>query len=484
MPRWIGLCFCLLLSLNVSAINAVVSHAIFYAYQPGKPVLPYAETYWQIDPSSIHYAQQADSSWSARLKTDIVFTYEDGTQVEDHFILKTAPKASYQQAFHQTILDLRRYTLRPGKIALSMRITEELFPDKVFNFSKNFVIDTIPSGPYYSNIQVLDTAYDGDGNSVFHKNGKVQIPLSTNFLDDHRNTLHLYTELYSTSTLDTSLAPFVQRVFISRKPNGSPLLGIVQKDTIKPATVIPFIGRFNISSLSSGNYYVNAILEKIQGVVVAQQSTFFQRSNKNPQTAQDSAAADSAEQNITYIDLNSTFIAKYSFAQVRAILKMMLPVVSPNEASIIYGFLKRPDETYMRYFIYNFWKDQNPKDPKKAWDEYTAKVKDVNKLFGYGHLPGYETERGIVYLKYGKPTERIVVENEQGSLPYELWQYNATAKQGSGSFFIFYRPRNMINDFTLLHSTVPGEIRTTQWRQILYTNGSNPSARAEQFNIR
>jgi GWxTD domain-containing protein len=273
-------------------------------------------------------------------------------------------------------------------------------------------------------------------------------------------------------------------MFISRKPYESPLLGIVQRDTIVAAQVIPFIGHFNIGPLTSGNYYVSAILENNQGITVAQRSMFFQRSNKSPETARDSAATDSAEQNITYLDLNATFVAKYSFVQIRAILKMMLPVVSPSEANIIHGFLKKPDETYMRYFIFNFWKDQDSKNPKKAWDEYSSKVREVNKLFGYGHLPGYETERGMIYLKYGKPTNRIVVENEQGSLPYEVWQYNSTAKQGSGSFLIFYRPPNMINDFRLLHATIPGEIRNAQWRQILYTNGSNPAARAEQFNIR
>src|SRR5207253_172411 len=139
--------------------------------------------------------------------------------------------------------------------------------------------------------------------------------------------------------------------------------------------------------------------------------------------------------------------------------KMLMPVSTPLEHASIESFLKRPEETYMRYFLYNFWKNRNEKDPAREWEKYTDKVREVNKLFGGDTRPGYETDRGFIYLKYGKPNERIIVENEAGSLPYEIWQYNAPGKQNRPGAFLFYRPGSMVSDFRLLHSTVQGEVR-------------------------
>lgn len=181
------------------------------------------------------------------------------------------------------------------------------------------------------------------------------------------------------------------------------------------------------------------------------------------------------------LDISKTFTAKYNVAQLRAILKMLLPVSTYPEQEAIRSFLSRPSEDLMRYFVYNFWKSRNSKDPGKAWDNYADLVREVNKLFGKGASPGYETERGMVYLKYGKPNARITVEGETGSLPYEVWQYNAPGQQSRPGVFLFYMPGYMVNDFRLLHSTVTGEISNIAWRSLLYTSGQNPGARAEQY---
>jgi hypothetical protein len=81
----------------------------------------------------------------------------------------------------------------------------------------------------------------------------------------------------------------------------------------------------------------------------------------------------------------------------------------------------------------------------------------------------------------------VTEENERGSLPYEIWQYN-TLKQTNGkdipdAVFLFYRPTQM-QDFRLLHSNVSGEAKNTAWRTYLYNGeqgGNNMNSRAEQY---
>jgi hypothetical protein len=97
---------------------------------------------------------------------------------------------------------------------------------------------------------------------------------------------------------------------------------------------------------------------------------------------------------------------------------------------------------------------------------------------------GYETDRGVIHLRYGPPVEVIRVPNEAGAAPYEIWRYNVGGKiQGSG-LFLFYSPGYMSSDFRLLHSTVPGERNNPGWRSALYSTGhssGNLNARAEQY---
>lgn len=482
MLRRIGICcFCLLSFLQLQAMEAVVSHAVFYLQEPGKTGKPYIELYWQIDPASIHYAHMPDSQWQTRIQTDIVFRNDTGIVNEAHFILQSVPKPTFEEAAVQSIIDLHRYVLPPGNIKVHIHFSEIIFPGNDFHYTDSFTIPPPASQPYYSDIQLLDTAYDSPVKNIFQKNDKQQIPLSTNFIDDSRNILHLYTELYKTDVVTKDQLPLRQRVFISKKMLEAPILKLQHIDTIQPTQVLPFIGQFDIAALPSGNFYLNAILENKQGEALAQKAVFFQRSNKNPATVGKEANDTGSMQRVNLFDLGKTFVAKYDFAQIRAILKMMLPISNHSEALTINGFLNKPEETYMRYFIYNFWKARDNIDPKKAWDQYTAKVKETNKLFGAGTTRGYETQRGFIYLKYGKPNERVIVENEQGSLPYEVWQYNSTARQGSAGIFLFYRPENVVVDMILLHSTVIGETRNAAWRSLLYTNGNNPFARAEQY---
>ena len=193
-------------------------------------------------------------------------------------------------------------------------------------------------------------------------------------------------------------------------------------------------------------------------------------------------------ESVNVLVLNKTFVAKYTLDEVKAILRMLMPFADNNNRQIIMGFLKSPDDLYMRYFIYNYFSNINKKDPSKAWKEFSEKIIDVNKKYSGNGTPGYETDRGLIYLRYGAPSDVITVENESGSLPYEIWQYaNLTQlnrKEITDAIFLFYKPNQMTSDFKLLHSTVLGEAQNISWRSYIYLSSgasSGSNSRAEQY---
>lgn len=484
--------WCLLISLlfitNYSyGIKALPQYNVFYLPANGEIApRPYIELYWQVDPNSVHFRVDTNDIWLGKVKTEVKVYTDTGIIANEQYYLQTTKAASLRAAQLQNIMDLHRYVVPEGKVFFELKLYEDKYEDETFTYIDSVTIEQ-EDAPFYSQLQLIDTSYKTDAeDNLFYKNGNLQIPLSFDFLDDPRKFLHYYFELYSTHLVEDT--PLVQTIFISKKELDYTILKLSHTDTIQPATVLPVRGRFRIDVLPSGNYYLNVILKNAIGQKLTQRSLFFQRSNQDPVVLEDTTGSDSSLfEKVELFDLGETFVGEYTGPQLMAILKMIKPIATEIELPNIDAFSQKPNFTYMRYFIYNFWKAHTPSDPEQGWKDYTKRVKEVNKLFGTGAKPGYETERGYYYLKYGEPDLRWVVTAEEGAWPYEVWQYNAPGKQSSGGAFLFYSPGFMVNDYRLLHSTVQGEIFNTAWRAQLYKSGAssgNTNSRAEQVFIR
>ena len=495
MIRIPGLFLLLLLSSFTSrALEAVVAHTIFYKQDPdrGNRVMPSLETYWQINPQKIHYTTTPQKTIIARIRTDIFFSNKTQTLKQDHFILQTPERASAAELATINIIDLRRYVLPPGFVSMKLVLTDLADTTNRYVYTDSFTIAETASAPYYSELQLLDTVLDLQTESVFKKNGRQQLPSCTNFLPNSKSVLHYYGELYGGDKTDKSNFPLIQKVTISRKEREGLYSNYSRSDTVSANAVNLVSGNFPVTYLPSGNYYLNVRLENNLHRVIASGSLFFQRMNTNPIKEDTSkkqiAPTDTGMENLSVLNLDKTFLKKYTLPEIRKILKMLLPVSDFIGTQAINGFLKKPEDLYMRYFIYNHFQAINKKNPEQAWKEYSEKIKVVNKLFSSRGTQGYETERGFMYLRYGAPTEINTVENETGTQPYEVWQYDVlnqtNGKSMANAVFLFYKPSQLISDYKLLHTNVSGEVYNPGWRTALYTNaqgGTNGNSRAEQI---
>lgn len=473
-----GLLYCCFLSTSLYAVNATVARSVFYHTDSATPQ-PYLDLYWQVDPASLHYFRNADSTLVAHIRTDIVLRNDRGVVHEDHYMLDTRPQKR-NTVMYQNISDGYRHNTGTGTFYIEVTLSEEGFNDR-YRFTDSVTIAPAAATPFFSSLQLIDTMFRNEGQAPgkYTRNGMNQIPLAANFLDEKRSFLHYYLELYQ-SNKAAGQAPFVQRVFVSKKQGAPPVYGLLRTDTVRSVASQGWSGSLPVSVLPSGNYYLNAELRDANGQKIATQELFFQRLNLNPAPAKEEDTGKPVEA-VNVVDLNKGFIAKYTTAQIKAILKMLLPLADQSERDAIQSFIKTPDDTYMRYFVMNFFTRRNPDNPKAEWEKYSDKVRGVNKLFSASGKVGYETDRGYIYLKYGEPTERIIVRSEQGSLPYEVWVYNSLPRINRLSYFLFYQPANAIGNYDLLHSTVPDETRNTNWRSFLYPSGQNSGSRAEQY---
>lgn len=484
MRRFLNFTFLLLagVSSKVFALEAVVSHAVFYD-QKGKP---FTELYWQVNTLSLHYLSDSKGNISAKINTIIRVSSDTGIVYENAYPLYTTP-FNPAQMDAPTVLDIAKAFLPQGLLHIELTLYEDGHRDKDFHY-----IDTIRiqahKAAFYSSLQLLDTSFKSSTYGPFARNGYQQLPRCLNFYDDGQQTLHCYSELYQTSGLPPGTFPLVQKIWISRAKGAIDLPRLEFTDTISgPEKQLYHRHSFSLASLESGNYHLNASLRGHADAELASASTFFQLINKNPVRIADTgkgldAAGETAGGNI--LNLGRTFVAKYDMAQLRAILKMMIPTASPSDINTINGFLSRPDEIYIRYFIYNHFAFQNKTDPEKAWKIFSAKVREANKYYSTSGKMGYETDRGSIYLKFGEPAEIVTVPNEAGAQPYEIWRYNAGGEIKTSALFLFYTPPSAMGSMILLHSTVLGQKFNPNWRTDLYTLGQssgNFNSRAEQY---
>jgi GWxTD domain-containing protein len=92
------------------------------------------------------------------------------------------------------------------------------------------------------------------------------------------------------------------------------------------------------------------------------------------------------------------------------------------------AFLLLSDDASRERFITAFWqrRDPNPATPENEYrDEHYRRIAFANQNFAFGCAAGWRTDRGRIYIKFGKPDQ--VRKTSQG----EVWVYNYAAKQGT-----------------------------------------------------
>ena len=82
-----------------------------------------------------------------------------------------------------------------------------------------------------------------------------------------------------------------------------------------------------------------------------------------------------------------------------------------------------------RAFLREFWKRRDPTSDTPANEAMTSfygRVATVNRMFregGAAEIPGWRTDRGRIYLKYGPPSAVLRRPQPPSTNPYEVWRY-------------------------------------------------------------
>jgi GWxTD domain-containing protein len=138
----------------------------------------------------------------------------------------------------------------------------------------------------------------------------------------------------------------------------------------------------------------------------------------------------------------------------------------------INNILNKEDYESMRDYLFRYWIDKDPIQPEAAYNRFMRLIDALDQKFYSAFRNGFETDRGMIFLRYGPPTRVITRENDQGAVPYEIWTYDRVDVNNQVDVkFVFYNPSLAGDSFVLLHSNARNEIRNPQWLGRIYNVG-------------
>lgn len=332
-------------------------------------------------------------------------------------------------------------TQKEATFSLPMSITE--LPEKL--------VSTVPLG-----VTLVEEA-----SQTFERSGVKMVPHISEFYSENENKIAVYTEVYG-AKLATNGEKFAAFVKLVEATSGEVVNNMQKVKMYDANAVVPIFSSFSLDDVYTGSYRIDITLVDKENKQIAYNYFPFDRINPKPRpTITDS------------VIINESFIAVVNDQDsLSYFVGCLMPIASQREAAkILEQETSLPSIDDKKRFFYYFWLDRNSERPDLEWQKYYKEVKLVEQEFGTQIRNGYATDRGNVYLKYGAPNDRVIRENEPSAYPYEIWHYYNIGNF-SNRKFVFYNTDIAGNNYRLLHSDLPGQLKNPQW-QIELTRRDN-----------
>ena len=455
-------CIILLLALLTLTGNAQVKAKRLKPYlstttydAPG--MTPYVENAIAFECRSAEYKEFEPGKFKASVEITTIF--RKGEETTFSKVALDSPVVTDTSNLDGAFIGQQRFALDNGKYDMEISITDmnsgDVLPTEKVIVELNYP-DDVPS---VSDILLFDSYAKAETPSECTKSGFDFLPRVYPFYGANDNKLNFYAELYNSDKLYDE-GKFLVNYYIETVESSTHLRDFSYNKRFDVAKANILLNTIDISELPSGNYYLVVEIRDRSNTLICSNSCFFQRSNPGKNYDMD---------DLSGVNVANTFVSTITDVDtLRMYLSFLEPICSDIERNYSKGLVKTEDVKTMQQFLFNFWTARSPMNPKQGFEEYLAAVKRVNMSFKTSSYPGYRTDRGYVFLKYGQPDKIMQEPNEPGAYPYEIWHYYEVANQHNKRF-VFMAKDSAANDYHLIHSNMIGEINNPRWQLEIYS---------------
>lgn len=422
-------------------------------------ITPYVENAIAFESRSATYKEFEPGKFRATVEITTVFRRSSDSVVCNFSkVALDSPVVTDTANISGAFIDQQRFSLDNGVYEMEISVVDQnsnvALPKEKATVSVDFKNDM----PAISDILLFDSYEKAEKQSACTKSGFDFLPRVYPFYGPSDDKLKFYVELYNSDKLYDD-GKFLVDYYIETVESSNRMQNYAFKKRFDLSKVNILLNTIDIKELPSGNYYLVVEMRDRSNALICSNSCFFQRSN--PEVAFDM-------EDLAGVNVTNTFVGNITeIDTLRRYIRYLDPICTELERSYCTGLVKTEDTKTMQQFLFNFWSKRSPMNPKQGFDDYLAAVKRVNLSFGTTAFPGYRSDRGYVFLKYGQPDKIMEVPDEPAARPYEIWHYYQVANQRDKKF-VFMAPDRSTNDYQLIHSNMVGEINNPRWPMEIY----------------
>ncbi len=448
----------IVLILNFITRNGICDDDIFFNYdysvfkgEDGKSIL---EIYYSVNQYSLTYIKN-ENNFEAGALIDIQITDISSNNIIYSNIYKSPSVVSdtSKEKNNQKLIGQVNYILGNGNYKLFISGSDFYDSTRKDEFQNEI---TIKAGDL-ENVRLSDIELASsikkapDSKSPFYKNTLEIIPNPSGLFGMSLNELFYYFEIYGLTPENIS-EEFILNYSINDLNNVNVIS--FNKAVKRKGDSKADYGKIIIDSLKRGSYILKVtILDSSKNLNLSNEKKFYLFNTS-------STVPVSSEQN-DYLKSEYPAMTK---EEVEDEFDKMIYIVTLQDEKRFESLESLNDK---KKFLYEFWKskDVNPEtqvlETKVA---YMKRYNEANKYYKEAYTEGWKTDRGRIYIIYGKPedVERYPFESQTKS--YEIWKYETI--QGGGEC-VFIEIQTSTGVYRLVHSTFRHELKNEQWREQL-----------------
>jgi GWxTD domain-containing protein len=354
-----------------------------------------------------------------------------------------------------TALEILEFPVRPGHYRIEVGVSDSITGRKL---ASDVSVEGFGAEPGLSDLllapMIRTSGTDSTPRPGEIRRGNLLITATAELqLTPLRSRAHYLLETYNQGADSARLAVSVSGA------DGKALLSTAPATTQLPAGGGVVSGSLDLAGLPEGRYRLTAkvdmggrTLERVAEFTMAPLAeTMAREANRR------SAARETDE----------GYFGEMNVAQLDAAAAPLSLIAKSGEMS---SYKKDLSLQAKRRFLTRFWAGRDPtadtprNETREAFYSAIAYADTNFRERGQKQVPGWKTDRGRIYARYGKPDDLYRKQQEGYAPPYEVWRYT----RGKGRYFIF-ADRTGFGAYKLLASNDVHEPKDPNWQRILGT---------------
>jgi GWxTD domain-containing protein len=353
-----------------------------------------------------------------------------------------------------TTLEILEYTVAPGRYKLEVGVTDSVSGKRL---ASTLDIEGFRNEPGLSDLLLAPKIRQAGPQDTLPAPGEIrrgdllitgaaELRL-TPLRSDAYYMFEAYTEVPDSARLAINVADQRGKSVVSTPPRTAQL----------PAGGGVLSGVIPLAGLPAGQYRLVAKLETSKGTV-ERAADFVMADMEQTMAREQSRLAATA-------NTDEGYFGAMSNAELDAAADPLRLIAKSGEMR---AYKKDLSLQAKRRFLTQFWSQRDPSpdtpdnETRAAFYRAITYADSTYRERGRISPPGWTTDRGRIFAKYGGPDDILRRQQQGYAPPYEVWKYS----KGKGAYYVF-ADRSGVGGYKLLWSNDIKELNDPNWQKIL-----------------